>query len=182
MLIGLNVFIINCRDGQYVSYPGSIYAYGGPIFYLCIQTCFLFCLLLWLEGNYSLLIIHPRKRNADDPEHEMQNIIQEVNDEKNRVETSESDLLRVLHLTKSFGSIAAVINVSFGINPGEILAVLGPNGAGKSTIVNMIRGEISPDHGRILLQGVDIVKQRRLGQKYLGGKLVRAFRTFEYFN
>ena len=107
----------------------------------------------------------------------MRNITQEIDDEKNRVETSESDLLRVLHLSKSFGSSIAVDDVSFGIGPGEIFAVLGPNGAGKSTIVNMIRGELNPDHGRILLQGIDIVKQRRLGQKYLGSKFGYTYRT-----
>jgi ATP-binding cassette subfamily A (ABC1) protein 3 len=179
MLIGLNVYIVNCRDGQLVSYPGSIYTYGGPIFYLCIQICLFFWLILWLEGRHSCFITR-RNQNADDPEHEMQNIIQEIDDEKNRVETSESDLLRILHLTKSFGSSTAVDDVSFGVSRGEILAVLGPNGAGKSTIINMIRGELGPDHGRILLQGVDIMRQRRLGQKYLGGKLGHNFRTFKY--
>lgn len=167
MFVGLNVYIVNCRDGQLVSYPGSIYAYGGPIFYLCIQIVFFFWLLFWLEGSHSLPV---RYQKHDDAEHEMHTVIKEIDDEKNRVETSESDLLRVLHLTKSFGSNVAVDDISFGISQGEIFAVLGPNGAGKSTIINMIRGELVPDHGRILLQGIDIVKQRRLGQKHLGGK------------
>jgi ATP-binding cassette, subfamily A (ABC1), member 3 len=178
MFIGLNVYIVNCRDGQLVPYPGSIYTYGGPIFYLCIQICFLFWLLLWLESSRS--VFNPRqKKGRDDAEHEMHNIIHEIDDEKNRVETSESDLLRVLHLTKSFGSSVAVDNISFGIGQGEIFAFLGPNGAGKSTTINMIRGELGPDHGRILLQGIDIVKNRRLGQKYLGGKCAHTCRTME---
>ena len=101
----------------------------------------------------------------------MRSAVAEVEDEKNRVETSESDLLRVLHLTKIFGSNVAVDDISFGIGEGEILAFLGPNGAGKSTTINILRGELLPDHGRVLLQGIDMVNERRLGQKYLGGKL-----------
>jgi ABC-type multidrug transport system fused ATPase/permease subunit len=176
MLIGLNVYVVNCRDGKLDAFPGSIYAYGGPIFYLVIQICFFFWFIFWLEGIH--LVSFPRpKRSKGDTEREMHDIIQEIEDEKNRVETSESDLLRVLHLTKSFGSSVAVDDVSFGIGQGEIFAVLGPNGAGKSTVVNMIRGELAPDDGRILLQGIDIVKQRRLGQKYLGGKFGNTLRT-----
>jgi len=170
LLIGLNVYIVNCRDDQLVSNPGSIYAYGGPIFYLCIQICFFIWLILWLEKSQSLFKPR-RKQGRNEAEHEFHNVIQEVNDEKNRVETSEADLLRVLHLTKSFNSTVAVDDISFGIGQGEIFAFLGPNGAGKSTTVNMIRGELRPDNGRILLQGIDIVKERRLGQKYLGGRL-----------
>jgi ABC-type Na+ transport system ATPase subunit NatA len=110
---------------------------------------------------------------------ELRNFIQEVDDEENRVETSESDLLRVLHLTKRFGSVVAVDDISFGIGRSEIFAFLGPNGAGKSTTVNIIRGVVRPDHGKILLHGVDLVTERRLGQKYLGGKLGHYLLTYD---
>lgn len=169
MLVGLNVFIVNCRDGQLVTHPGSIYAYGGPILYLCLQILFLFWVILRLEGSHSLFHWH-RKDKENDSENEMRRIVQEATDEKQRVETSESDLLRVLHLTKEFGSNTAVQDVSFGTTQGEVLALLGPNGAGKSTIINMIRGELLPDSGTILLNGIDVVKQVRLARKYLGGR------------
>ena len=149
MLVGLNVYLVNCRDGQLVTYPGSIYAYGGPILYLCLQICFLFWLLFWLDGNQS----HPvcrRKQATGNSEDSLHNINQEVKNEKQRVEATESDLLRILQLTKSFGPNVAVDNVSLGISQGEILALLGPNGAGKSTIINMIRRELVPDSGAIL--------------------------------
>ena len=168
MLVGLNVYIVNCRDGQLLTHPASIYAYGGPILYLCIQICFFFWLILWLEGNHTFWKLRREEREGN-AELEMRHVIQEVKDENRRVQTSESDLLRLLRLTKTFGTNLAVDEVSFGIQRGEILALLGPNGAGKSTIINMIRGELVPDGGTILLQDIDIVKKLRLGRKYLGG-------------
>jgi ATP-binding cassette subfamily A (ABC1) protein 3 len=96
----------------------------------------------------------------------------EVLDEVKRVEDSEDDLLRVLGVAKTFGKTRAVENVSFGIRGGEILALLGPNGAGKSTIINMIRGELSLDNGKILLKDIDMEKQTRVGQRYIGCKSI----------
>jgi ATP-binding cassette subfamily A (ABC1) protein 3 len=163
------VYIVDCRNGDFVSYPASIYAYGGPILYLCIQICIFFWFLNWLEGRHSLHLYTRKKPRAEDEEEEVRHVVsQEIQGEKARVQTSESDLLRVLQVSKSFGSNKAVDDVSFGISGGEILALLGPNGAGKSTIINMIRGELRADDGRILLQGIDMEKQTRLGQKNIG--------------
>jgi len=170
VLVGLNVYIVNCRNGKFVSSPRSIYAYGGPILYLCLQICFLFWLLLWLEGNHTTHFPRVYKSQVEE-EDEVQTVIQEVIDEKNRVESSGSDLLRVLHLVKTFGSSRAVDDVSFGLSPGEILALLGPNGAGKSTIINIIRGELQADQGSVLLQGVDMAQHTRMGRRHLGCKL-----------
>ncbi len=64
--------------------------------------------------------------------------------------------LEVRHLRKSFGAIDAVVDVSFAVAPGEILALIGPNGAGKSTCFNMLNGQLRPDSGRVLLAGHDI--------------------------
>ena len=178
MFIGLNVDVIACRNDSHISYGGSIYAYGGPILYLCIQVCFYLWLLLWLEGVHILpayLRNLLRRKNTERAHFETS---EEVEDEKTRVEQVESDLLRVLHVTKSFGLNVAVEDVSFGVSEGEILALLGPNGAGKSTIVNMIRGQLVPDKGMILLRGTDIVKNMRPAQKYLGGK----FTIFSFMN
>lgn len=168
MLVGLNVNVIDCRNNVHISYGGSIYAYGGPILYLCVQVCFYLGLLVWLESVHTLPTTIKRflQRNT---EKETVETVKEVTDEKTRAEAVESDLLRTLHLTKSFGSNVAVEDVSFGISEGEIFALLGPNGAGKSTIVNLIRGELVPDEGTIILRGTDIVKNMRSGRKYLGG-------------
>jgi branched-chain amino acid transport system ATP-binding protein len=66
-------------------------------------------------------------------------------------------LLVVEHLAKSFGGLRAVDDVSFSLKAGELLALIGPNGAGKSTCFNMVNGQLSPDAGRVLLDGVDLV-------------------------
>ena len=66
-------------------------------------------------------------------------------------------LLRVQALGKSFGGVSAVDNVSFALNPGEMLALIGPNGAGKSTTFNLINGQLLADQGQILLNGHSLV-------------------------
>ena len=58
-------------------------------------------------------------------------------------------VLRVRNLSKAFGGLHAVENVSFEVGEGEFLALIGPNGAGKSTCFNMINGQLAPDHGDI---------------------------------
>ncbi len=65
-------------------------------------------------------------------------------------------VLSVRSLSKSFGGVHAVDEVSFDIGRGEFLAMIGPNGAGKSTCFNTINGQLAPDSGAILLEGQDI--------------------------
>lgn len=63
-------------------------------------------------------------------------------------------LLAVEGLAKSYGGVAAVKDVSFTLERGELLAMIGPNGAGKSTCFNMLSGQIVPDRGAIHIAGV----------------------------
>jgi branched-chain amino acid transport system ATP-binding protein len=65
-------------------------------------------------------------------------------------------MLKVEHLRKSFGGVAAINDVSLDFQPGTLSAVIGPNGAGKTTFFNLISGALRPDSGRILLDGEDI--------------------------
>ncbi|MFN3655946.1 MAG: ABC transporter ATP-binding protein [Pseudolabrys sp.] len=65
-------------------------------------------------------------------------------------------VLSVRSLSKSFGGVHAVNEVSFEIGKGEFLALIGPNGAGKSTCFNMINGQLPPDSGEILFEGKNI--------------------------
>jgi len=65
-------------------------------------------------------------------------------------------LLEVKNLTKSFGGLIAVNNVSFSVDEGEILGIIGPNGAGKTTLFNLITGYLKPDSGKIIFKGEDI--------------------------
>ena len=62
-------------------------------------------------------------------------------------------MLEVRGVCKSFGGVAANIDISFDVAQGEILGLLGPNGAGKTSLFNSISGEVAPDTGEILLDG-----------------------------
>jgi len=65
-------------------------------------------------------------------------------------------MITVRSVSKSFGKIEAVKNVSFNIEKGEIFGILGPNGAGKSTIVNILNTLVKPDMGDVIIDGVNI--------------------------
>ncbi len=66
-------------------------------------------------------------------------------------------LLKVTGLSKSFGGVRAVDDVSFELAPGELLALIGPNGAGKSTTFNMVNGQLRADSGSIQLDAQNLV-------------------------
>lgn len=59
-------------------------------------------------------------------------------------------------LSRSFGGLAAVVNVDLTLVPGEIRAIIGPNGAGKTTLVSLISGRVPPSSGSIVFEGADI--------------------------
>jgi ABC-2 type transport system ATP-binding protein len=65
-------------------------------------------------------------------------------------------MLEVQHLSRSYRTIPAVIDVSFNVAAGEVIGFLGPNGAGKSTTVKIITGMLRPDDGKVLFDGRDI--------------------------
>ena len=66
-------------------------------------------------------------------------------------------MLAVEGLSKSFGGVAAIQDVSLKFAPGSLTAIIGPNGAGKTTFFNLISGAIRPDKGRVTLAGEDII-------------------------
>jgi branched-chain amino acid transport system ATP-binding protein len=65
----------------------------------------------------------------------------------------ETMVLSVTRLSKAYGGVQAVRDVSFGVAAGEMVAIIGPNGAGKTTCFNMLNGQIAPDSGEIRLGG-----------------------------
>ncbi|MBV7483477.1 ABC transporter ATP-binding protein [Bordetella sp. BOR01] len=65
-------------------------------------------------------------------------------------------MLEVQGLTRFFGGVAAVQDVSFTVSAGDVHAVIGPNGAGKTTLFNLISGVYTPSAGRVLLDGRDV--------------------------
>ncbi|MCW6159598.1 MAG: ATP-binding cassette domain-containing protein [Candidatus Micrarchaeales archaeon] len=79
-----------------------------------------------------------------------------------------SDIIKLENLTKKFGDLVAVNNVSLNIKEGEIFGLLGPNGAGKTTIINMVLSLLHPTSGRILVNGLDVVKNKEKVKQLIG--------------
>src|SRR5207253_684643 len=70
------------------------------------------------------------------------------------------NVLELRSVSKAFGGLRAVNDVSFQVSEREFLALIGPNGAGKSTCFNIINGQLKPDSGEVLLLGNDIAGMR----------------------
>ena len=77
-------------------------------------------------------------------------------------------MIEVKNVTKKYGSVVAVDNISFKIENGEIMGLLGPNGAGKSTTMNMITGYVEPTEGTIIVDEYDIEKKPKKAKKQIG--------------
>ena len=84
-------------------------------------------------------------------------------------------ILRTVGLGKSFGHFAAVVDVDFGVAPGELRAVIGPNGAGKTTFFNLIAGTIPASAGTIEFKGRDVTHTSGSRRVHLG--IAKAFQT-----
>ncbi len=69
---------------------------------------------------------------------------------------NQTKLLKVVNISKSFGGVQAVRNVSFDLKPGELLGVIGPNGSGKTTIVNLITRFVKATSGEVMFHGQKI--------------------------
>ncbi len=72
---------------------------------------------------------------------------------------SGDEILQVVNVSKSFGGIQALWDVSFSVAQGEIFGIIGPNGSGKTTLINCITGFIRMDSGKVLYRGQDISHQ-----------------------
>jgi branched-chain amino acid transport system ATP-binding protein len=68
----------------------------------------------------------------------------------------EKTLLQITRLSKHFGGLPALAEVSFRVAPGQVTALIGPNGAGKTTLINCLTGVLRPDGGEIFFDGVNI--------------------------
>ena len=77
-------------------------------------------------------------------------------------------MIKVSHLTKQYGSIIALNDVSFTVQKGEVVGFLGPNGAGKSTAMNIITGYLSSTSGSVSIDGNDILEEPTEAKKRIG--------------
>jgi branched-chain amino acid transport system ATP-binding protein len=89
------------------------------------------------------------------------------------------DLLDVRHLTKRFGGLTAVDDVSFALREGEILGLIGPNGAGKTTLVSLVSGAQRPTSGSIAFDGQPIATAPAFRRARLG--IARTFQVMKPF-
>jgi branched-chain amino acid transport system ATP-binding protein len=93
--------------------------------------------------------------------------------------THNHPVLKVTGFKKAYGAIQAVGGVSFEVHPGEIFGVIGPNGSGKTTLFNSMLGQITPDEGKIELNGQDVTTLGPLELNRLG--VGRTFQSLQVF-
>jgi len=74
------------------------------------------------------------------------------------MQKASSRVIEVNQLTKRFGNVTAVNEITFSVDEGEVFGFLGPNGAGKTTTIRMLTGLLTPDAGDVFIEGVDIKK------------------------
>ncbi len=98
---------------------------------------------------------------------------------KTTVRPTAKTLLTVEGLSRRFGGLAAVSELSFEVYEGEIFAIIGPNGAGKTTTLNLLSGLFEPSGGTIKLEGTDITRLPSYQRCHLG--LGRAFQVVQPF-
>ena len=77
-------------------------------------------------------------------------------------------MIKIEHLTKSYGTNLAVDDISFEIEKGETVGFLGPNGAGKSTTMNILTGYLSASAGRVSVAGIDLLSDPIGAKKLIG--------------
>jgi len=76
--------------------------------------------------------------------------------------------IEIEHLSKSYGRIRALEDVSFKVEPGEVIGLLGPNGAGKTTLMKILTGYLEPDGGEVRVHGIDVVADPLAAQRRIG--------------
>src|ERR1700755_2895351 len=81
---------------------------------------------------------------------------------------AEVGMIHVRNLSKNFGEVTAVDDVTFNVAQGEIFAFLGPNGAGKTTTIKMLTTLLRPTSGRIELDGLDPTVKQKLARQSFG--------------
>src|SRR5215467_1538236 len=100
-------------------------------------------------------------------------------EERRLLKPADEELLAATAVSKRFGGVRAVEDVSFSVGRGEIASIIGPNGAGKTSLLNMISGFYRPDTGSIAFEGRDITHSRPAEIAALG--IARTFQNIALF-
>lgn len=174
-----NSFEILC--GKYgdndISNPFSYNRYGSVYANLLIQIIFLAAFLAiyeygsadWFRRNITHRGVPARLHYiVDSGDAAVAGADPRAAGEKNLSAPSSTEILNVSRISKFFGKIFAVENVSFSIASNSTLALLGGNGAGKTTVINMIRGELKPNFGDIFLDGTSVLRQPHKARLQMG--------------
>ncbi|KIK35268.1 hypothetical protein CY34DRAFT_592022 [Suillus luteus UH-Slu-Lm8-n1] len=171
--VSVNLFSLLCNGTTPVTAAslGDITRYGGPILYLFVYGFVLFGILVWVDSGSIIprrfLNTKRRQVRMDELQANFEANRQDVATEARAVASS-NDALRLLHLTKTFEGNKVVDDVSYGVSRDTIFAMLGPNGAGKTTTFNMIRGDIVPNMGDVLIKGTSVLTSPRTARLSLG--------------
>ena len=91
-------------------------------------------------------------------------------------------LLELNDVSKSFGGVAALTGISFGVKQGEVFGVIGPNGAGKTTLFNLITGVFPVSSGEIVFDGMSVVgiKPHRTVEMGIGSYIPKHSSLWQY--
>ncbi|KAF8808210.1 P-loop containing nucleoside triphosphate hydrolase protein [Phlegmacium glaucopus] len=168
-LVSINMFSLLCEGNSIVNTTamGSIKQFGGPILYLFVYSFVLLSILVWADsGSLAPRRLRPRKGISSRSE-SVSCSKEDVVAAANAVSNSD-DLLRVLNVSKMYNSKRVVDDVSLGVPRDTLFALLGPNGAGKTTTFNIIRGDVVPDIGDVLIDGISVVRHPRTARSALG--------------
>ncbi|KAG5653904.1 hypothetical protein H0H81_009496 [Sphagnurus paluster] len=168
-LVSVNLFSLLCDGTTPVTTAslGVITRFGGPILYLIVYSIVLLAILVWFDSG-SLLPRHARTvKTATMDDLSSRPVPQDVLDEAKSASNS-NDLLRVLDVSKTYQTNKVVDGVSLAVSQDTVFALLGPNGAGKTTTFNMIRGDVIPDTGDVVIAGTSVVHYPRTARLSLG--------------
>lgn len=185
--VSVNLFSLLCDGSNPVTAAslGALTRYGGPILYLFVYGFILLALLVWADSG-TRVPRQLRPRSVSSTSGTAESSREDVREAAEKVAVS-NDLLRVVHISKSFSGSQVVDDVSFGVGKDTVFALLGPNGAGKTTTFNMIReflcemslcahltsldplgGDIVPEIGDIIINGSSVIRNPRSARSSLG--------------
>lgn len=177
LFVASNSFEVLC--GKYgtadVTHPFAYVRYGSVYINFLLQIIFLItCLFIHEYGSADWIRRNITHRGMPARLHyivESSNAAEApapVETEKNALGSTNQQILKVSQISKFFGKLFAVENISFDIAANQTLALLGSNGAGKTTVINMIRGELKPNFGTIHLDGISVLKHPQRARLHMG--------------